>query len=402
MNLSPWQKYIISIGMTACVFTAVGYFLGTRQVDFAWSNFRPSVTVNERTPYKYAQTNMSSFWRVWDIVTTMSIDRDKLTPEKMIQGASAGLVSALEDPYSMYLTQEQNKESKNDLAGTFQGVGMELGYNEEKQLVVIAPIKDSPAQKAGILIGDKIWEINGEPSIVMPIQQAVSKIRGEKGTQVKLKVQQENSEPRDIEITRDTIVIKSVEVTYLENESIAHIELNRFGDGTVTDWDRIVNEIRGKNIRKIVLDVRGNPGGYFQTAVHVASDFMTGPVVMQEDYKGVKQNLTAINSQRLRNSKVIVLTNKGSASASEIVAGALNDKTDAILMGETSFGKGTVQDVIDFEDGSGIHITIAKWLTPNGTWVHKEGIKPDIEVKDETPQDQTDDVLNRAVEELKK
>lgn len=401
MQLSPWQKYIISIGMTACVFTAVGYFLGTRQVAFAWSNFRPSLTVNERTPAKYAQTDMSEFWRVWDIVTTMSIDRDKLTPEKLIQGASAGLVSALEDPYSMYLTQEQNKESKNDLAGTFEGVGMELGYNEEKQLVVIAPIKDSPAQKAGIMIGDKIWEINDEPSIVMPIQQAVSKIRGQKGTTVKLKVQQENGEPRDIEITRDTIVIKSVEVSYLENESIAHIELNRFGDGTTQDWDRIVNEVRSKNIRKVILDVRGNPGGYFQTAVHVASDFMTGPVVMQEDYQGNKQTLSAINSQRLRNTEVIVLVNKGSASASEIVTGALNDKTDAVIMGETSFGKGTVQDVIDFENGSGVHITIAKWLTPNGIWVHKEGIKPDIEVKDETPQDQNDDVLNRAVQELR-
>lgn len=401
-KLSSIQKYVLSIGATACIFTSVGYWLGQRNISLEWQSMRPSLSIDNKSPTKYATTDMSKFWQVWDLVTTMSIDRTTLTPDKMIESASAGLVNALDDPYSMYLTQKQNQESKQDLAGKFEGVGMELGYNEEKQLVVISPLKDSPAKKAGVLPSDKIWKINDEPSINIPVQEAVKKIRGEKGTKVKLTLQQDAEDPRDIEIVRETISIKSVELTYLENDSVARIELNRFGDDTNTDWDIAVREVVSKGIDKVILDLRGNPGGYFTSAVHVASDFMDGPVVMQEDYKGQKQTLTALRSQRLRNADVVVLINKGSASASEIVTGALNERTKAVIVGETSFGKGTVQDVIDFNDGSGVHITIAKWLTPEGTWVHKEGIKPDVEIKDETPADETDEVLNKAVEEIMK
>lgn len=401
-KLSSFQKYVLSIGATATIFLAAGYWLGQRNVTLEWQAMRPSLNIDQRSPVKYANTDMGKFWEVWDKVSTMSIDREKLTPEKMVESAAAGLVNALDDPYSMYLTQKQNKDSKQDLAGKFEGVGMELGYNDEKQLVVMSPIKDSPAQRAGVLPGDKIWKINDEMSINIPIQEAVKKIRGEKGTKVKLTIQQATDEPRDVEIIRDTITIKSVELTYVSDNSIARIEVNRFGDQTNADWDTAVRDIQSKGVDRVIVDLRNNPGGYFTSAVHVASEFMDGPVVMQEDYMGNQQTLNAIRSQRLKGDKVAVLINKGSASASEIVTGALKEKTDALIIGETSFGKGTVQDVIDFDDGSGIHITIAKWLTPEGNWVHKNGITPTIEVKDANLADQTDEVLDRAIEELKK
>ena len=400
-KLSYIQKYVLSLGATACIFTAVGYWLGQRNLNLEWENMRPSFSIQEKSPTKYSNADMSKFWEVWDLVTTMSIDRDKLTSDKLIEGAVAGLVAALDDPYSMYLTKKQNKESKQDLAGKFEGVGMELGYNDEKQLIVISPLKNSPAKNAGVMPSDKIWKINDETSIAMPIQEAVKKIRGEKGTKVKLTLQQGQEEPREVEITRETITVPSVELTFLENDSIAHIELNRFGDDTESAWDTKVAEIRAKKIDNIILDLRNNPGGYFKTAVHVASDFMSGPVVMQENYLGQKDTLYALNTQRLKNANVAILINKGSASASEIVTGALAEETDAIAIGEKSFGKGTVQDVKDFRDGSGVHITIAKWLTPQGNWVHKKGIKPDIEVIDQTPGDENDEVLNRAIEELR-
>ncbi|GIW60911.1 MAG: peptidase S41 [Patescibacteria group bacterium] len=400
-NLSKYQFFIISIGATATLFTAVGYWLGQHSLEVSWEGVIPSVMVSDRRPQRYASLDMSEFWQVMDIVTTQYLEREKIVPQKLIQGATAGLVEALDDPYSMYLNQEQNKDSKASLNGTFEGVGMELGYNSEKQLVVIAPLKDSPAKKAGVIAGDKIWQINDEPSISLSTQEAVSKIRGPKGTKVKLLLQQGTAEPREVEIVRETIKINSVEIAYFENDTIAHLQLNRFGDDTESEWDKAVQEITQKNVRKIVLDVRNNPGGYFSTAVHIASDFMNGPVVSQQYYTGEVRTEYAKRSQRLQNAEVAVLINKGSASASEIVTGALNERTEAVVLGETSFGKGTVQDVKDFQNGAGVHITIAKWLTPNNTWVHKEGIKPDIEVIDSNNSDDIDEVLNRAIDELK-
>jgi carboxyl-terminal processing protease len=347
---------------------------------------------------------MTKFWKVWDIVNTKYVEKDKIDQKKLIEGATAGMVNALDDPYSVYLTPSQNKDSKDDLEGKFEGVGMQLGFDKDKNIVVVAPIKDSPAEKAGMRAGDKIWMINEKETPGMSLPEAVSTIRGEKGTKVKLKIQHEgNPDLVDVEITRDTIYIKSVEFETVGDNKIGHITINRFGDPTKTEWDEAVNQVLSKKLDKVIVDVRNNPGGYLDTAVYINSDFIEGVVMQQEDYMGNKKKFDNIHAPRLKNVKVIGLINKGSASASEIVAGGLQDSGRAKLVGEQSFGKGTIQEVEDLSEGAGIHITTAKWLLPTGKWIHKIGLKPDYEIKlsEDDITNKKDPQLDKAIELLK-
>lgn len=405
MALSPWQKYILSIGIASLISLNIGWQLGHRDITISRqkSSFLPSIQIKDLSSNQVSNADMAQFWKVWNIISTKYVEKEKVTPQKLIEGATAGLVNALDDPYSVYLTPEQNKESKADLEGKFEGVGMQLGYNDQKQLIVISPLTGSPAENAGIKPGDKIWMIDDKETPGITLVEAVDKIRGPKGTKVKLKMQHENSDLFDVELTRDTIYIKSVEAKLLEGDTIGYIRINRFGDSTETEWDEAVKTITDKKISKVIVDVRSNPGGYLETAKYINSDFMTGTVVAQEDYMGQRTNFPATHPPRLQNTKVIGLINKGSASASEIVAGGLQDRGIAKLVGEKSFGKGTIQEVEDLNGGYGIHLTIAKWLLPSGTWIHKKGLTPDYEVKieDSDTNSKKDPQLDKAVELLK-
>lgn len=361
-------------------------------------------------PVSPSTVNMDTFWEAWSYVQSDYVDPTKIDATTMVDGATAGMVSSMGDPYSMYLPPEDNKRSSEDLAGAFFGVGIELGYKNEV-LAVVAPLADSPAAKAGILPGDLILRVadetnpKGDDSSRWTLDKAVNAIRGPKGSTVTLTLYRENNgnEPFEVQLVRDEIVVKSVTLEFLENQgkTFAHIKISRFGERTKKEWDDAVMQIRANQpvVAGIVLDMRNNPGGFFDGAIQVASDFISSGVIVSQKGKYTSQDYTSLGTGRLADYQTEVLVNGGSASASEIVAGALRDRIGSKLIGSKTFGKGTVQDRRNLSNGGGLHVTIARWLLPGGDWIQDEGIPVDIEVT--TDQDATtDQALERALKEF--
>src|SRR3989338_6230157 len=297
------------------------------------------------------------------------------------------MVAAVGDPYTVFLPPEQQKSSKEELEGSFDGVGIQLGFDKDKRLVVIAPLDGTPAQKAGISAGDLILKIGSKSTFSMNLPEAVNLIRGPKGSEVTLTILTKGSqEPKEVKLTRETIVVKSVNLTIKQTTSgkdIAVIKLSRFGERTESEWTEVVSDLLAKSPDAIILDVRNNPGGFLDGAVFIDSEFLDGgDVVLQENNQKQRFPYKVNREGKLLKLPLVVLINKGSASASEIVAGALQDRKRAKLVGEKSFGKGTIQEEEDLPGGVGIHITTARWLTPNGRWVNEiEGLDPDIKVE---------------------
>lgn len=345
------------------------------------------------------ESDFKLFWQVWSLVSAQYFDKSAVDAQKMYYGAIQGMVSALGDPYTSFLPPEENKEVKDQLGGNFTGVGMELG-SKDNALVVIAPLEDTPAQKAGIMAGDYVIKIDGNDASSLAVPEAVKKIRGPKGEKVTLEMyRQGDDKPRTIEIIRDTIHVKSV--TYQnKGNGIAYLKIAQFGDQTNTEWDAGVAQALKDNAKTVIVDVRNNGGGYMGAAIYIASEFTNGTIMKQERADGTKKTETAVRQGKMLTLPVTVLINQGSASASEILTGALIDNKRAKTVGANSFGKGTIQEVQDLEKGAGIHITRARWLTPNETWVHKKGIKPDVEVelKADDVKSQKDPQLDKAIE----
>ena len=402
----------------------VGYSFGQQKLRLSFVNWKPALVVNKAatTMDIPAEADFSMFWTVWDKVSSLYVDKTQLDPKKMIDGAISGMVAALGDPYTVYLPVQQNKETKEDLGGAFEGVGIQLGY-KDKQLAVIAPLEGTPAFLMGVKPGDLILRIVDEAAKVdqetggMSLPAAVKLIRGPKGTKVKLTMYREGQDkPFDLEIPRDTIVIKSVTLTWVEglaNKKVAWIKLTRFGDRTQDEWIEAVNQILStcpvgnKDVcQGVVLDVRNNPGGYLEMAVYLAGEFLKPEkiVVSQQYGDGTKVDNKVNRNGRLMDMPLTVLVNGGSASASEILTGALQDYKRAKVVGVKSFGKGSVQQPEDFPDGSGIHVTVAKWLRPSGEWLDKIGIEPDMAVELNDQADvsdyKQDTQLSKAIEIL--
>ncbi len=349
------------------------------------------------------------FWDTWEKVEQKYIDDSKMDPQKMYYGAIKGMVASIEDPYTFFLTPEENKQSKDDLGGKFQGIGAQLGMKDGR-IVVVSPIKDTPAESAGLKPGDIIAKVDGESTEKWTLLQAVSKIRGEEGTSVTLTIIRNGNE-QDIPITRQEIKVPSVELSYVtaKGKRIAHLRINQFGDTTNTEWDKAVQDINQKynsgQVHGMVLDLRGNPGGYLESAVYIASEFIERgkTVVKQETTDRNDRVYTVRRTGQLLDIPLTVLINQGSASASEILSGALRDHGRASLVGEKSFGKGSVQEALDLQGGAGLHVTIAKWILPNGEWINGKGIEPDIAVTNEvaegdTLSDENDAQLKKALE----
>lgn len=401
----------------------IGYYFGENNVKLTWENYKPSLSVvNKEAPATLNRVDFSLFWSVWERLEAKYYDKTKLDAQKMLNGAIGGMTQSLGDPYTMFLPAAQNTNFKDGLAGQFSGIGAELGI-KDKQIIVIAPLDGSPAEKAGIKAGDIILKVNTEPTIDWTLPATVEKIRGPKGTSVTLTILHKNSEkPQDIKIVRDTITVKSVtgwvkntkdiegiNISESQRNKIAYVKLSQFGDSTNNDWVNIISKLNlqmqaEKDIRGLIIDLRNNPGGYLADAVYISSEFLKQgtPVVLEETGLGVKTALSVTRKGLMYDVPLIVLINKGSASASEIVSGALRDNKRGILVGETSFGKGTIQQADDLGNGAGLHITIAKWFTPNGTWVNGSGLKPDIEVKLDDKDPSHDTQLEKAVLELVK
>lgn len=378
------------------------------------SSTLPLIT-NGETPADFAKkVDMSVFWQTWRLLEDEYYLSEKIDPQKMVDGAVAGMVSALGDPYTAYLPPKELERSGQDLAGSFYGVGIELGFSEEGILSVMAPLDGTPAQKAGLQPNDLILNVNdpakniNESTSGWSLEKAVDTIRGAKGTPVTLTLLRKNGEgkPFEVELIRDEIIIKSVTLEFIEKDGkkIAHLKLSRFGERTEAEWNTAVQEILANQsqLNGIVLDMRNNPGGLFDAAQFVASEFIDSGVIVSQKGKTMSRDFVSQGRHRLSSIPTVVLINGGSASASEIVAGALKDRKNIIIVGEKSFGKGTVQDRQELPNGGGVHITIAQWLTPNGTWIHESGILPDVEIKDDLETEEVDEALDKAIEQLKK
>jgi len=336
-------------------------------------------------------------------------DKSKLIPSEMVYGAIRGMVSAVGDPYTVFLPPQEKKVVQEDLQGTFEGVGIQIGFKGTR-LAVIAPLPGTPAEKSGVKAGDLILVIRDESRRIdqgtdgISITDAVEAIRGPAGTTVTLTLLRDGKdEPFDVDITRQSINVPSIVLEYKgDNNSIAYIKVLKFSAETSGEWEEAVIELVKRNdLKGIIIDLRNNPGGYLEKAVELASDFLENKdtVVVEEGAGGVKNDYKVEKIGRLRKVNLVILINEGSASASEIMAGALRDHDRAKLVGSTTFGKGTIQEPMDVDGGAGLHITIAKWLTPSGFWVNEGGLKPDVEIEDKEDTEE-DEQLQKAVELL--
>lgn len=414
INAYTIQKLILSTFIGLLVF-ALGYGVGTKDRDITVSGDE-NVTVTRDMPTEYSDLDFSLFWQVWDTLDDKYYDQSKLHSRDMVYGAIRGMVSAVGDPYTIFLPPEENKVVQEDLQGTFSGVGIQIGF-KGKQLAVIAPLPDSPAEQAGVKAGDIIAGIKDEAKEIdtvttgMALPEAVKIIRGEAGSVVTLALIREDvEEPIFVDIKRESIDIPSVVTKLLdangeetkENPKYVHIRLIKFSGELFDGWDEAVREVlKTPSIEGIIIDVRNNPGGFMEGAVVVASDFLEvgDAVVLEQIGDGEKTSRNVEELAKLSGRNVVLLVNEGSASASEILAGALRDHLGTPLVGETTFGKGTIQEPQQVENGAGFHITIAKWLTPEGIWVNEVGLVPDEEIEDDT-ETEKDEQLLKAIEVL--
>lgn len=356
------------------------------------------------------------FWDAYRAVTERyaggEVDRKAL-----VEGAIKGMIGALDDPYSSYLTSEEFRRSLEGISGEFEGIGATIGavdaagagsscrdLGPDCRMVIIAPIRDSPAERAGLQPGDVVTAVDGTPNDGRTLDDVLDDVRGPKGTAVVLTIERAAGAPRDVEIIRDVIISPEVEAEDLAGGTVGYIRLSGFSDHASEQFLAALTEDVDAGRTKLILDLRGNPGGYVTAARDIASQFIAdGPIFWQEAADGslletqAKPGGVAVDPAI----RVMLLVDGGSASASEIVAGALADRGRATLIGTRTFGKGTVQQWTQLEDDSGgFRLTIAKWLTPDRTWVHRVGISPDIEVDEPPATPGADPVLERALREL--
>ena len=343
------------------------------------------------------------YWQVWDTVKSTYVDSEDISEEDMFYGSLEGMIKAIDDPYTSFLDPELSKRFNDDLSGSFEGIGAEIGIRDDV-LTIIAPINGMPAQEAGLKSGDKVLSIDGKSTAGISIDKAVDTIRGKKGTDVTLTIYREGlDETKDITINRGIITIESVKTEMLENQ-IMLISISNFNEDTEAMFSKAIEEAKSKEANGIILDLRNNPGGFLDSAIEIASEWVeTGPVVLE---KFDENNITKYQARglaRLQDYKTVVLLNQGSASASEIVAGALQDYDEAIIVGEQSYGKGSVQSLEPFSDGSSLKVSVAKWLTPQGESISEKGITPDIEVEYtiEDFENDRDPQLEKAIEIIK-
>jgi len=401
---------VLVLALSLCFFIGLAVGLGSK-TPADWSITDNKITDGKVTgtdaklpEYLSKDVDFKLFWKVWEIVKNKYIGRDQVTDTQLFYGALAGSVAALGDPYSVFLDPENNKVFDEELKGAFEGIGAEIGLRDER-LTVIAPLPESPAEKAGLKPLDKIISIDKVDTTGMPLEQAIKLIRGKKGSIVVLVVERKDvKELKTISVTRDTIVVKSVSAK--KQDGFDYIKIANFNADTAGGFAETVKGIVANGSKGIILDLRSNPGGYLDTAVTVAGYWLkSGEVVVKEEFNNpnLDNDYRSTGAGELQKYPTVVLVNGGSASASEIVAGALQDTKLGTLVGETTFGKGSVQELENLGDGSSIKITIAHWLTPLGRLIDKNGITPDIKVErtEDDYQKDIDPQLLKAVELLR-
>lgn len=345
--------------------------------------------------------DFSTFWDVWDFAKE-NYYQQPVSEQDLFYGSMKGLMAGLGDPYSVFFDPEETKEFNADLNGSFEGIGAQIDVDETGQLVVVAPLPGSPAEMVGIQTGDKILAIDGLSTVGMSTEEAISKIRGLKGTIVILTITRNGLETAfEISITRDTIIIESVKLE-MRDDGIGIVSIYFFNEDTNSLFTSAVNDLLAKGAKNIILDLRGNPGGLLDTAISVTSAWTGEQTVVVQSVRGEKQAFVGSADARLAGIPTVVLVDGGSASASEIVAGALQDYGLAKLVGTQTFGKGSVQDYRELEDGSAVKMTVAEWLTPKERSINHVGIIPDfiVEYTAEDAKADLDPQIDKAIELL--
>lgn len=322
------------------------------------------------------------FQQALELISTKYVE--EVDQEELLEGAIQGMLSTLDDPYSVYMDKETAKQFSQSLDSSFEGIGAEVGMNDGK-VTIVSPFKGSPAEKAGLQPNDQIISINGENVEGLDLHETVLKIRGKKGTKVAIEVLRPNSKEKlTFDVVRDEIPLETVfgSMKDYQGKKVGYIEITSFSENTAEDFKATLSKLEKENIEGLVLDVRGNPGGYLQSVEEILKQFVTKdhPYIQIEERNGDKKRYFSKLSKK-KDYPVTVLIDKGSASASEILAGALKEASGYDLVGVTSFGKGTVQQAVPMGDGSNIKLTLYKWLTPEGNWIHKKGVEPTIKVE---------------------
>jgi len=392
-SLRRFLRPLAYTAVIAAVF-ALGWFGGQGRIDL----FNRFHTENSSLP---AKLDMASVQQVYD---SLKQNYDgQLDATKLEDGLKHGLAAAANDPYTTYFTAKEAQDFSNQLNNSFSGIGAQLGKNSAGNLEVIAPIDGLPAAKAGLKAQDVIAAIDDQSTAGMSVDTAVGKIRGPKGTTVKLQVVRDQK-AQTISITRDDITLPSVKTKILPG-NIGYIQITTFANDTSDLMQKAANDFKSKNVNGIVLDLRDNPGGLLDAAVNVSSLWLPGGKQVLQEKRGntVIQSYSSTGNDILNGTPTVILVNSGSASASEITAGALHDNNAATVIGEKSYGKGVVQQLINFNDGSELKVTIASWYRPNGQNINKKGISPDkvVTISDDDIKASKDPQLDAALQQLK-
>jgi len=361
--------------------------------------------VGKDSPQDLKEVDFDPFWKAWRLVEEKHSGDNPIDRQKLVWGAIEGMVASLGDPYTVFFPPKDHEDFQSEIKGEFSGIGAEIGIRKEI-LTIIAPLKGSPAERAGLKAGDKILKIDDVFTNDLTLDEAVHKIRGERGTKVTLIISRSKEDkPRTIEVTRDLIRVPVIDAEQKEG-GIFVIHLFNFSQNSESEFKGAVQQFVKSGSKKLVLDLRNNPGGYLDASVLIASWFVPeGEVVAREEFRDREPIIyRSVGFKLLEHVPTVVLVNQGSASASEILAGALQEHKKAILMGEKTFGKGSVQEVEEVTGNTSIKITIARWTTPNGKSISKEGLQPDVEVKipdDANAREGQDVQLEKAIEYLK-
>ena len=353
------------------VILAAGFWMGRT----GWPLVELGVPVAVAPPE--AEEQFAPFWEVWNLVNARYVNQP-LDPDTLTEGAINGMLNTLDDPHTRYLPPAQEEAARENMEGEFSGIGV-LVEMVDDQITIVSPFEGSPAEAAGLNPGDVLLEADGVSLEDASLSDAADLIRGPAGTTVHLVVSR-NGEIFEVDVERDVIRIPSVRGEMLEG-NIAYVRLNRFANLTAEEMEETLAGLMAQNPDGLILDVRNNPGGGLQPAITVADQFLPEGVILVERFGGGREELYESTDEGMaENIPMVVLMNEGSASAAEVLAGALRDRERATLIGTTTFGKGTVQTWHPLSNGGGVRITVARWLTPNGVWLHEDGLEPDIRV----------------------
>ncbi|MCX6808100.1 MAG: S41 family peptidase [Candidatus Berkelbacteria bacterium] len=391
-----WIKALcVFVVLAAMLYGSFAYGYSNGQKGTPVIGFTKQANIVNTEVGKPASVDFSLFWDAWNKLKEKSVAATD--NQKMLYGAISGMMNSINDPYTVFFTPEDNKRFKEDIGGQFVGIGVEL-VEKSGYPTVVAPLSKTPAETAGIKAGDIILQVDGKKTSEMGFNEIIDNIRGDKGTTVKLQISREGSDkPLEISVVRDTIVVKSVEwETKTDNgKKYDYVKVRQFGDDTSSLFSDFADQVAKDKPDGIIIDLRDNPGGYLETAVDLSSYFVDG-VVVSEKGKDINKDYSTVHSATLKNYKTTILVNGGSASASEIFSGALQDHKAATLIGEQTFGKGCVQELIDLAGGSAIKVTVANWYTPNGRGISGTGNTPDVVIKNDD-NSKVDAQLNRAI-----